>query len=331
MSNSEKETTSSLKWGQIVLIIVVCVILWIGGIWGVHCLAPKLSNGTEYANVGILGDSAGAINALFSALAFCGVVIAIILQKEELGLQRKELKATNDQLQAQKEEFQTQNETLKRQRFENTFFQMMNLQQEIVNNLSFSYKTEQITTTDKRKDTKSKDVFNSIENLNDPPKESTTIVTEIVRGRDVFSRIFNKANTIIKDEDGKQEKSVEGVREAINQKGIGIYNRLTYPEFFDHYFRHLYRIIKFVDESDLIESKDRYSYIGIVRATLSRYELVWLFYNCLPPNGNGKFKPLIERYALLRNLRDDLLAKKEHKSQYENGAYDYKANLRFDE
>ena len=70
-------------------------------------------------------------STLFSALAFCGVVIAIALQKKELELQREELKATNEQLKAQKEEFHTQNETLKRQRFENTFFQMMSLQQGI--------------------------------------------------------------------------------------------------------------------------------------------------------------------------------------------------------
>lgn len=54
-------------------------------------------------------------NSIFSALAFAGVIVAIYLQRNELILQRKELKSTRD-------EFKVQNQTLKKQRFENTFF-----------------------------------------------------------------------------------------------------------------------------------------------------------------------------------------------------------------
>ena len=41
---------------------------------------------------GTFGDLFGAINALFSGLAFLGVIIAILLQKDELEEQRKEIK-----------------------------------------------------------------------------------------------------------------------------------------------------------------------------------------------------------------------------------------------
>ena len=41
---------------------------------------------------GTFGDLFGAINALFSGLAFLGVIIAIILQKKELEEQRKEIR-----------------------------------------------------------------------------------------------------------------------------------------------------------------------------------------------------------------------------------------------
>ena len=40
---------------------------------------------------GTFGDLFGAINALFSGLAFLGVIVAILLQKEELKEQRKEI------------------------------------------------------------------------------------------------------------------------------------------------------------------------------------------------------------------------------------------------
>ena len=40
---------------------------------------------------------------------------------------------------------------------------------------------------------------------------------------------------------------------------------------------------------------------------MSRYELIWLYYNCLSHYGDTKFKELIEDYALLKNIRVELL------------------------
>ncbi len=44
------------------------------------------------------GDSFGAVNALFSALAFAGIIITILLQRKELALQREELANTRLEL-----------------------------------------------------------------------------------------------------------------------------------------------------------------------------------------------------------------------------------------
>ena len=71
-----------------------------------------------------------------------------------------------------------------------------------------------------------------------------------------------------------------------------------------HYFRHLYHIIKFIDEST-IKNKKRYT--SLVRAQLSAHEHVLLFFNGLSEYGIKKFKPLIERYQLLENMPHDLL------------------------
>ena len=44
--------------------------------------------------------------------------------------------------------------------------------------------------------------------------------------------------------------------------------------FLDHYFRHLYRIIKYVDDQrELFSLKERYEYVCLLRAQLSDYEL----------------------------------------------------------
>ena len=43
------------------------------------------------------GEMFGAVNALFSGLAFAGVICAILLQREDLSLQRTELQLTREQ------------------------------------------------------------------------------------------------------------------------------------------------------------------------------------------------------------------------------------------
>lgn len=80
---------------------------------------------------GIFGDMFGAVNALFSGLAFAGLIITLILQRRELALQRDELEHTRN-------EFVEQNKTMKRQRFENTFFNLMSLHQHITDNLEYT-------------------------------------------------------------------------------------------------------------------------------------------------------------------------------------------------
>lgn len=53
---------------------------------------------------------------------------------------------------------------------------------------------------------------------------------------------------------------------------------------------------------------EKYKYTTMVRATLSRHELIWLYYNGISSVGKQKFKKLIERYSLLKNIREDLLS-----------------------
>lgn len=267
------------------------VTLWIG--------APN-----EGFTSNIVGDSAGAVNGLFSALAFAGVIYAILLQKHELRLQRKELEMTRDELKGQKEEFQTQNETLKRQRFENTFFNMLQLHLQIVDGLTVTIVTDE----------------------NNPNFDGTQFRPSHIRqetrimGREVFQYCYNKLPISV-----SSVMNLDGMKEYINCVGIEGYESCFITSKFDHYFRQLYHIMKFVAKSELIKDKDRPEYAAIVRSTLSQYGLVWLFYNGLSCYGNEKFKPLIEDFSLLKNLRSELLAdgKKAPKlEEYASKAYE---------
>ena len=247
---------------------------------------------------GTFGDQFGAVNALFSGLAFAGLIYTIILQRndlklqrQDLKLQRKELELTRKEMEDQTAEFEKQNETLKIQRFENTFFNMLSQFQEIVNSLSIRFVE-----------------YNQ---------------NQEVIGRDTFKTSFKDVIVRVEVSEGNRPfKSFRGIDDVINAEGLAGYCKADVPTYFDHYFRYLYRILKFVHETPLITKfDDEYEYTSMLRAILSRYELVWLYYNGLSEYGNEKLKPLIERYAMLKNLRDDLLVEGIDVGSYADSAY----------
>lgn len=249
---------------------------------------------------GTFGDKFGAINALFSGLAFAGLIVTLLYQKEELKLQREELAQTRGELKGQREEFEEQNKTMKRQRFENTFFNMLSLQQEIVANLSYEY----YASSNICPHSIPEEIF-----YKGAPK------VQLV-GRKTFEGIYKHA---IIEYNGARH--ADGIIKILKQNGYIAYPVISVTTRFDHYFRHLYHIYKFVDTSDLIEDSERYDYACIIRSQLSDYELVMMFYNCLTANGRDKFKPLIEKYAVFNNLRLELLAKADDKEEYAQEAY----------
>lgn len=70
-------------------------------------------------------------------------------------------------------------------------------------------------------------------------------------------------------------------------------------EEFGHYYRNLYRIVKFIQDEhfskDPIENeKEKKKYRGILRAQLSSMELLMLFYNVVYSNKGEKFKEILK-------------------------------------
>lgn len=145
------------------------------------------------------------------------------------------------------------------------------------------------------------------------------------RGREFFQFVYmskplNKKDGPILNYDSGLKKHFEN-KEL--DEGLEVYLKDNTVRDLDNYFRLLYRIFKSIDDMDKLSRAEKYEYCCIVRATLSRYELLVLFYNCLSSNGMEKFKPLVERYAIFNNLRTDELGREEHRSLYKNSAYEY--------
>ena len=125
---SQDETERS-KW-LVPSIVSFLVLVFVVGIWLLACnLTLWLSwvdypqTAVEYA--GTFGDSFGAVNALFSGLAFAGVIIAIFLQSRELYWQRIEVRGSTKALEAQEKQLTKQVELMDRNAFENRLFQML--------------------------------------------------------------------------------------------------------------------------------------------------------------------------------------------------------------
>lgn len=162
------------------------------------------------------------------------------------------------------------------ERFESNLFEMIHIQQEITNELLVEY-------------------FNETKQLR-----------EISRGREVFRRIYLDFQYKMVFPDGNKKCTLF----VALHNWPDLKKNLSKVEIMwnlDHYFRLLYRIFKYIDDADnnVISDEKKYEYTGIVRTTLSPYELIMLFYNGF---SHPKFKELIEKYALLQNLRVELLA-----------------------
>lgn len=133
-----------------------------------------------------------------------------------------------------------------------------------------------------------------------------------VRGRDCFVAWYDMLRERAHN---RGPKTPLGVRETIVQ-----YEALfhTYASDLGHYFRSLYHMIKFVEESDIPDQK---RYTNFVRMQLSSHELALLFYNCLSQYGVEKFKPLVEQFSLLKNLDPGLVLGPGHRDEYGAGAF----------
>ncbi|WP_288901337.1 putative phage abortive infection protein [uncultured Sneathiella sp.] len=257
-------------WPVVVALILACTF------WGVNFYIGSKLPLTER---GVFGDMFGAVNALFSGVAFVGVIYAIVMQRQEIAIAKKDIAYTKTIVEEQQKQLAIQNEETKKQIFETTFFQLLKLFTDLTAQIDL-----QRMVKDRPVSTNGKDVF--------------PIFVKRLKQRYIsMSRNPNIENCF--------DKSYNEFYEI-------------YGAEFGHYFRTIYNIIKFIDSSD-IENKKFYS--NIVRAQLSNSEVALLFHNCLTHWGSEKFKPLLEKYSLLKNLNESDICSPELKDLYDQSAF----------
>lgn len=212
------------------VIIFVCYYVYLAEINRIIEYSVGLGQ-TKLATAGTLGDTAGLINALFSGLAFGGVILTIIwqIQNDKRGRQSG----------------------LKVQ-FENTFFNMTQTFEKIIEGLSIENKSN-------KHEIDSHDFLSNIYEDKHNTKSTSVSLQEptSIKGRALFKYLYEERKV-----DGKQ--LVESIRES----GITAFENVM-DGILDHYFRYFYRILKFIDDTELIDSQQKYYYASIFRAQLS--------------------------------------------------------------
>lgn len=176
-----------------------------------------------------------------------------------------------------------QKNEFRQQHFENTFFEMVRLHVDMTASI----------------DLKMRD------------KNENEIVTQ---GKDCFSIFYDKLKGTFYYQDQNNPNNTEAQRFA---DAYDFFWGKWHKEL-GHYFRSLYTVFKYINESKL---EDKKLYANIMRSQLSDHELLVLFYNCLSKHGEEKFKPLVEEYALFDNMPLEMLYKPSDQSRYSDKAY----------
>jgi hypothetical protein len=251
----------------------------------------------RYKTYAEFGDYiAGTVGSTWALAGVLLVYVAFLGQQNQANLQAWEIQQTVRMSRIQQ--------------FENTFFQLVNLHNEIVRSL-------RVTITS--------GPFWDFEKL-----EHQWITNE-VDGREIFGAIykrFKEAWTKEHEVFAEQKDVVIDILpldqelELVRRAYEPIHER--YISELGHYFRNLYTIVKYVATSGIEEPR---KYTNILRAQLSSTELLMLFYNCVSKYGNEDFKPLVEEFRLLKTVPYKDLLNRTHASAFSAKAYGKNASL----
>ena len=302
-----------------VVISGLLAVLFVGAFW---YWVPRLIVPLYYtANIekqGAFGDTYGSVNALFTGLAFAGLIITLILQMKELGLQREELRQQRQEFEGTRLALEDQSKTLSLQRFENTFFQLLSCHLDGVSRLKGVRRSKEIS---------------GQECISHLAREFQGKLYEILdsRAQSIFDRSSKKDQRKIKyytSEDTPKrelipfspEDHVRAIDEAFSSLSKDCRPQLG------PYFGQVYNLLKFVDDSKTITGSATKVYVDIVRPYLDNNELVLIACKGLRKD-EIQLRHLIQQCGFLENIAPGTLLHKGHAGIYIPSAFgnkDYK-------
>jgi hypothetical protein len=233
---------------------------------------------TNHEAWGQFGDFlGGTLNPIFSLSALVALLYTLVLQS-------RELRQSTEQLERSAKALDAQNTVLRKQSFEATFFQLLRLYSEVVQDLAV-----ELERLNERRGVMERTKFEDRDCLAALYRELIeAYLSSVQRGDELGAR-----------------------NEGISKQYEKFYVR--YGHLIGHYFRTIYNVVKFVDRAELPQEV-RKEYVNILRAQLSKYELGLLLYNAASPYGQEKMGPLINKYEILKHLEDRVLLSPDDRS-----------------
>lgn len=239
----EKDDNDKSVWSVAFISFSVVVFIVFAMVVNVALLKHLYS---EPGDRGTAGDQFGGVTALFSGLAFAGLIITLYIQRKELELQRKELRESN-------KEFALQ-------RFDSAFFGIIKMLNDHVSSITYG------------------------QMVGRPALQN---ISEALKGE-----FLNEGFSIIEKVD---EEDFLRLKEAMS-KMYEAHDAQLGP-----YFRILHNIFRLIDSEKQLSAQQKTDYARIARAHISLAELDLIFLNGVTEQAE-KFKPLIERYSILKHI-----------------------------
>lgn len=290
------------------ILLVIGVLLFILGIgvflWKETFVLDRPINTEKVSQFGdVIGGIIGSIWSLAGVILFYVALTdqrtdiqinrqALNAQVTALNQQIKEFKLQRFELEETRKIFEEQSTTLKIQRFENTFFQLLSLHHELVDKLKFSKAGRRVANNQ----------FESREMLMEACEDLNKLIKE-------QNQIFNLNEYLQSISEPNLPKDKYEAEVRIGSAYSEFYFKL-YKQTLSHYFRNVYHIFKLIYKSDLIKSENKQFYASLMRAQLSSEEQLLILYNSLVKNlGYPNFLFLIKEFDILQNFDFGLISK----------------------
>lgn len=223
-------------------------------------------NTQVFSNIG--GFLAGSVGIIFTFGGLFFLYLTLKAQREMFIEQQKFVKK--------------QQEVLEQQRFETTFFNMLNLLKKI---------QEDIT-------------FKSMILIENKPKDLS------FKGRDGFEKFFEDLNGRFNNSFGSEindeilrNMSLEEYSKFLNQIYVEFFE--IYHNTLGAYFRLIFNIFKFVIHE--VAETEQIKYFNILQAQFSSYELSLILYDSISKYAGSKFRIWLDKQGFLENISWDCL------------------------
>jgi hypothetical protein len=90
-----------------------------------------------------------------------------------------------------------------------------------------------------------------------------------------------------------------------------------------HYYRHLYQLVNYVDNTEFLTDKQKYNYVKILRAQLSQHEIAIFFLNSLSLGQPWEKNNYITKYKFIKNLPPNFIDDIDPKVYYNGFDYEW--------